>query len=336
MANRFLIAVASLCAVVCIGAAGATVWNHYTRPRIDVSKYIAPHERVELMHADTREWLEVHQPRQPGAEYASVVYFRDGNRGLRFFRADNTLREMIVRSPHGVVLAHLFFSPRGKMVVSGFEKRNDGTLRLDVRQNGKMVETRRFWQDGITLFSLEKREVDDFRHVIEFFHVNGARWAQQKGSLLGTPVQESLFDTSDRLVRYYEHDDVDRYTGIVRYVRTDGTTRLLQRYEPYERTVGTPEGVYEVKQRGLRFVDEFDEQDRLVRRTTMVEGENKVEFVELFDPQTGGQLAHIPFDPSQPAPIALPAEVTDTDIKPADPMKSWEEAEAKISASVTK
>jgi hypothetical protein len=334
MANRTFTAIACVGVAICIAAAGFFAWREYTRPRIDISKYLDKAPGIELMHESTKEWVEEHHRAETGKDEFTRIIFRSGNVGFRFFRPDGTLREVRVNTAAGTEVAHLFYSPRGSMVVSGFEKRNDGTMRRDVRQEGEVVETRIFWQDGKTLFAREFRKVEDSRHTVTYFHPNGARWAEQSGYTFANADTEKLYDTNDRLVRSYVLES-GKNEGWVRYFNGD-FVRAEQTYLPYSRTeYGPGEGAYEVTSRGLKNIDEFGSNGQLLRHITMQDGGTKVESVDVYNPETGDIADHVVFEDRLKAPgIEYAPNVLSNDIKSVNAMEIWKKAEALVSDTV--
>jgi hypothetical protein len=320
-----------------IAAAIGGAWWHFTRPRIDVAAITAPAPRIEMMHPDTHEWMEQHfrADDNSGKDARTRIVFRTtGNIGWRYYREDHSLSEFVVTRGSGEELAHLFYSPSGRMIVGGYEKRNDGTMRR-VASTGpdNVVTLTVFWQDGKTPFSIDKRKVDEWDHAVQYFYQNGARWSYQVASLYAdTPTVERDYDTDDRLVRDFVVDDTDKRAATVFAFRGDGTRRYIKNYAPYFATEYSEHGgAYQVKKRGLKTIDEFDGAERLVRRITMIDGGEAVEAVDIFDPATGEQLSHIPFVKDQAAPVALPSELTNIKIERLQPSETWTREEKKVS-----
>lgn len=338
MDNRGYITIAGMAAVgLTIAAAIGGAWWHFTRPRIDVAAITAPAPRIEMMHPDTHEWMEQHYRADDNSGKDSrtrIVFRTTGNIGWRIYRPDHSLSEFVVTRGNGEELAHLFYSASGRMIVNGYEKRNDGTMRR-VASTGadSMVTLTTFWQDGKTPFSIDTRKVDEWDHAVQYFHPNGARWSYQVASLYATtPTVERDYDTEDRLVREFVVDDADKRAATVSVFRGDGTARYVKNYAPYFATEYSEHGgAYQVKKRGLSTVDEFDGSKRLVRRINMVEGGEAIESVDIFDPETGAVTAHLPFVKGQIAPVAVPTELTKTDIERLAPNDTWKKEEAKVS-----
>jgi hypothetical protein len=322
-----------------IAATIGGAWFYLTRPHINVARFIKPANPIEMMHTDSHEWLEEHFPAADNSgkdERTRVVFRKTGNIGWRMYRKDHSLAEFIVTRASGETLVHLFYSPRGTQIVSGFEKRNDGTLRRLATTQGDMVTLTVFWQDGKTPFMVDKRKVDEWDHSVQYFHPNGARWTYQVASLYAdNATVERDWDDEDRLVREYTVDPNER-TGTLTVYRGDGTVRFVQTYAPYEAKEYTEHGEYTVKRRGLKTIDERDGMNRTIRRITMVDGAEAVESVDIFDPNTGEQLAHVPFVKDQAAPIALAADVVNGKIERVKPDNAWKTEEAKVSDIVPK
>lgn len=311
-------------------------WCYLTRPQVNVAALTATPHRIEMMHPDTHEWLEEHflATDNSGKDDRTRVVFRTtGNIGWRYYRADHSLSEFVVTRGSGEELAHLYYAGGQAQIVGGYEKRNDGTMRRMARMDGDVVTLTVFWQDGKTPFAVDTRKVGEWDHSVQYFHPNGARWSFQVASLYSdNPSLERDWDDEDRLVREFVMDDADKRAGVLSVFRGDGTARFVQNYAPYMAMEYSEHGgAYEVKRRGLKTVDEFDASKRLVRRITMVDGGEAVESVDVFDPDTGAQLSHVPFVKDKVAPIALPSELTNTKIERIKPGDTWKKAEAAVS-----
>lgn len=328
MSKRWIAAVALSMVAVVTGAVGAKFYKAHTTPRINVEQFVKPAERVEMMDVSTNEWIERHFPGANGKDERTQVIFRDKNVGWRYYRPDGTLSELQIFNPEGVKLVHLFYSPRGQMPVSGFERRNDGTMRREVIDLGNnMVQTRVFWQDGVTLFSVQERGVDEYTAKTVYFHDNGKLWAEQEGNLYGYANKEAQYDRDGNPVRFYEWRGA--YDGIVKHFRPDGTLRYVQHYAPFEYEMPDEHGPSMVKERRLSYVEEFDGSERVTRRITMVPGGHQIDFVEVLRP--GKPTQRIKVDPETGPALNLPPEAVNTKIEPVKPRPVWEEAEAKVS-----
>lgn len=335
MASRTFKAVAAIATAVCITACGFIAWQHYRQPTINVDAYLEPPPRYELMNEPTLEWMEVHGLTLGGKDGATRVYYRNGNIGDRFFRTNGTLEAIVVKKRDGSVLADLEYSPTGKMVVSGFEFRQDGTLRRRIKKlSTELVETLVYWQDGITVFSKELRVIDAPNHKITYNRANGKKWSEQSGSAFGSPVIEGLFDENGILARFSNMPPTSEQEGTVRYYRPDGTERFTQQFLKYTYKAYEPgEGAYEVTSRALKIVSEFNDRHQLVRRITMRDGGKQVQSVEVFDPATGELVDRIEVDPLKVNPVALPPELLDQKVEAARASEVWKEAELKVSES---
>lgn len=335
MASRTFKAVAAIGTAVCITAFGFAAWQHLRAPTINVDDYLNPPARYELMNEPSREWMEVHGLMLGGKDGATRVYYRNGNVGDRFFRTDGTLEAILVKRRDGSVLADLEYSPTGKMVVSGFEFRQDGTLRRRIRKlAADLVETVVYWQDGVTVFSRELRGIDAPTHEITFFRATGKKWSEQSGSTFGSPVIENLYDENGMLARFSNMPPTSEKEGAALYYRPDGTVRFTQQFLPYKYKEYEPgEGAYEVTSRALKVICEFNEKQSLVRRITMRDGGKQVQFIDIYNPATGELVDHIEVDPLKANQTGLPPELLDQKVEAARALDAWKEAEVKVSES---
>lgn len=320
--------------------AGALVRELRT-PRYDLSALTKIPKRVQLMPSSGLEWLEIHQPDHNGQDRNVEIVYRNQARGLRTYLPDEhgnvRLREFRLVTVNGDVLTHLHFSPDGRQIVSGFERRPDGTMirKAEQRADGIVVLTT-FWQDGITPFSVEARGIDSKDKDTRFYHRNGQQWTHQVSGF-----SQSLYETVMLREEAWGVDGVRLHVrtrdlegvGTGTFFRPDGTTSMRQFYAIHKFWAdGDEGGRYEVKARVLRNVEEFDDKGSLVRRYTTVTNGSSVLSIEHFD--SAGAVSRVESLEQTETATPLPDQLGKWEPAPLNPTALWEEEEKKVVTAI--
>lgn len=317
--------------VLIFGGALVNTWWH---PRPNIEKLTAAAVRIEMMAPESPEWMEQHFPAADGQDERTKVTFRNGNVGWRFFRANHTLERIIVTRKDGVQLVDLWYSPEGKQIVGGFERRNDGTLRREARTEGDHVELRTYWQDGKTLFSVVHRKIDDFHFEGTFFHPNGVKWAAQVGTTMGAVFRQSLWNENGNPVSEFVKDDLEN-TGNTTLYAGSGSIRLRQVFTKHAYEYESEHGSGTAYKRALSHVDVYDA-GKLAWRIVMDESGDNIARFERYATigGTNAKVEAVPFAKDGPAPIEMTAELTSADsLTIVRPDAKWAEAEKKVSVT---
>jgi antitoxin component YwqK of YwqJK toxin-antitoxin module len=170
-----------------------------------------------------------------------------------------------------------------------------------------------------------EREVDAIDLRVSYFHQNGNRWGEQRRTLYGNPTWEAVYDSNGDRLRHYT---LETYSG-ARQFYSGGKLLYEQIFSKYQEEYCEEHGCGMVDQRGLKFVDQYDEQGRLVRRITMKDGGKEIELVETYS--ESGAVTRVPFNPETGPALNLAPEAISDKIEPLNPRPEWEALEKEVS-----
>jgi hypothetical protein len=204
----------------------------------------APPPRVELMPESSPEAVRRHIFDTSGREISLEIQYRNGDKETQSLRTDGTLASKKLVNGKGDVKSDWQYSPNGKWVVSGFEKRNDGSLLTEVKAdgNGNYVTTVYWWNKAP--FSVEVRKPDGSFETTWYWRtgvVAGKRSGTAGGVLSyeelnnwqGQKVlrREPLANGTDYYVIVTRPDGTMKYRWVAYTMKTSwGSTRTAVKY----------------------------------------------------------------------------------------------------------
>lgn len=224
-------------------------------------------QRIELMPPDSNEYAERHYPGPDGKDLKTVIQYRNGDHGVKLYRADNTLKEWTVEFAAGDVRLHIVFADDGKQVVLGEQLRPDRTMLWKATSKDSVVTLTQFYYDGTTPFSVVRRKVGVDTQDTQYYRKDGTPWLRQVGDRNKTdnPDLQQVWDSAGKLVYERQTIDKDGKTTTVTYYRPDGTAAYKQTWVEHQSSNGYGEGYgyegygysYPSTTTSLRTVEEF-------------------------------------------------------------------------------
>lgn len=171
----------ALAIILALGIGSAT-WLYLARPSDDVWTEPAVRTVIEMMPDTTSEWAEVHKLTADGKKVESTVLYRNGERGIRYWRPNQTLAKEIIRFADGRDRKYAEFAADGKQIITGKEIRADGsTVWEAVLGEKNFVTTKTYWKNG-TVFCVERRKVDQPKVDQWFYYPDGKQWEHYVGT----------------------------------------------------------------------------------------------------------------------------------------------------------
>lgn len=206
-----------------------------SRPQTD---WTAGPPRIEMMPPDSPVYLEKHYPGPDGKDLKTEIAYRNGDRGVKLYRKDNTLERWDIEYKLGGKRLHAQFAPDGKQVVLGYEYRNDRTLQWKAETKDGVVHTTTYWFDGTAVFSVANQKVVDPKVTndtvdVTYFRRNGKMWVHQIYSKINptVPLLEDAYDADGK--RIYVRALTDKGATTVTYYRPDSTAAFKQTWTTY-------------------------------------------------------------------------------------------------------
>lgn len=204
----------------------------------------APPPRVEMMPESSPEAVRRHFFDTSGRKISLEIQYRNGDKETQSLRTDGTLESKKLVSGKGDVKSDWQYSANGKWVVSGFEKRNDGTILSEAKTDstGNYVTTIYWWNKQP--FSVEVRKPDGSFETTWYWRtgvVAGKRYGAAGGALTAEELndwqgqkvlrREPLASGTDYYVITTRPDGTVKYRWVTYTMTTSwGSTRNVVKY----------------------------------------------------------------------------------------------------------
>lgn len=195
--------------------------------------------RVELMPQDSPEWLERHYFDKEGNERKTEISYRNGDVGLRIYRADRTLARMTVTNKDLITVASADYAADGKQVIRGFALRDDLSKAWEANLVGTDIETTMYWSNG-KVFGKQIRGAGkpDFRGI--YFREDGTKWLEHSGIVediytvsVWRVQSETLYDDAGTVVTFKKIFTPADGITLYQWFNTDGTLAYQQWWRDY-------------------------------------------------------------------------------------------------------
>jgi hypothetical protein len=224
---------------------------------------VKPTERVELMPDSSPEFLRRHFTDANGFEVETRIEYRNGDRAIVKFRADQTQETFKRTAKDGTVLIEQNFAADGKSIVSGRELRPDGTLKWQATQDSSgAVTTVTYWYDGKTVFSERTAATPGGAWTGTYFRKDGKIWVKRSGSTASATDREEQYTVDGKLYAVIEQKGTEM---IATLYRADGTVQYKQHMVTTTSSYGSG---YTYKT--MATVDEFDTDGKTLVRTLVM------------------------------------------------------------------
>lgn len=244
-----------------------------TPPPVVVSK---PAERVELMPDTSEEFLRRHYIDANGFEVETRIEYRNGDKAVLKYRADQTQESYKRTAKNGTVLIEQNFAADGKSVVGGRELRPDGTLKWQTTQDSSgAVTTEVYWYDGKSVFAQTTQNPPGGAWSATYFRKDSKLWMKTSGPKTGQVTRQEVYD-GGRLAVIMERNGQD---VVATALRADGTAEFKQ----YITETASNYGGYVYS--NIRYVEEFAADGKtVVRKLVMDSNGYGVTAVERTNP----------------------------------------------------
>lgn len=192
--------------------------------------------RIEMMPENSPEFLEKHYPGPDGKDLKTEIQYRNGDFGVKIYRADNTLAEWTITFRAGGTKLHAVFAKDGKQVILGEEFRADRTLKWQASNKDSVVTTKTYYYDGNTVFSVVQRGIGADVEDASYFRLNGNIWMRQIAGVSdkSKPQLEEVWNLEGQKVYARRSSDKDGKTATdITYFRPDGTAKFTQHWTSY-------------------------------------------------------------------------------------------------------
>jgi hypothetical protein len=226
---------------------GALNWIFPTKP--DYTQWPGQ-VRIELMPPDSPEYLERHYPGPNGKDVKTEIVYRNGDTGLKIYRADNTLEVWTIEFKDGGTRLRAQYAKDGRQVVLGYEFRDDRTLKWKSTNDGTLVTTTTYYFDGTSVFSVVGQKIGEDVLDAQYFRKSGKPWLHQIASKYNAtnPRLEEVWDNDGNRVYVREMSQDSSFTTVT-YFRPDGTAAYRQTWGQYTYSYpgydGYPGGMYD-------------------------------------------------------------------------------------------
>jgi hypothetical protein len=244
---------------------------------------------IELMPATSPEYLERHFPGPDGKDLRTEIDYRNGDRGVKVFRKDNTLDDWTITFSAGDARLHVVYAKDGKQVVFGYEFRADRTLKWQASNQNGVASVRTFYYDGTTVFSVVDRKIGNDVQDARYFRKDGKPWLHQVGSLVAgsNPQLEEVWDKDGNELYKRTATSTDGKTVDVTYFRPDGTAQFTQHWVTVTYSgyggYGGYEDYYPSSNTVIKAIDEFEADGKTVtRRIVSSDDGSAVESLSVF------------------------------------------------------
>lgn len=189
--------------------------------------------RIEMMPADSPEYLEKHYPGPNGKDLKTEIRYRNGDQGVKLYRADNTQISWDVTYKGGDQRLHVEYAKDGRQIVAGFERRDDRTLIWRAENSNNLVTTTTFYYDGTSKFSVVNQKIGDEWLDATYFRKSGKPWYHSLATRWNPDYAKlsELWDKDGN--RVYVRSVNDKGQTIVSWYRADGTAAFEQTWVSY-------------------------------------------------------------------------------------------------------
>lgn len=257
LTKRGATALAMALAVILIGVTAfvyASIIGSHDEPDLDS---LLGQPRIEMMSEDSGEWLERHFYDANGVERKAEVVYRNGDVGVRIWRADKTLARESVTTKDGKVMESAEFAADGKQVLKGFALRADGTTAWEAKPIGTNVETTMYWSSG-KLFGRQIRRAGGKPFRGTYYREDGTLWLEQSGMVevlfrvsVWRVQNETVYNGAGTVKIFTSfYNDMNGSTTDSWFSEVDGSLRYQQWWRDYafgrtltEEDEGAPERV---------------------------------------------------------------------------------------------